>query len=158
MTITTAIKRVNLGCGKYPLVGYLNVDAHEPADYTCDIWDCAFVDLDEVRMDHFLEHLPWTETHELLERVHSWLRPGGKVVVEVPDIETIMEQGTNGDWLRYLYGSQQHEGEFHRSGFSLVSLFGALEDAGFSRVSVERFFSTFRTRPGMPCLKAEGYA
>ena len=150
--------RLNIGCGKYPLDGYTNVDAHEPADIEGNVWGLYFRDVEEVRMDHFLEHIPWTQTHALLERVHGWLKPGGLIRVEVPDMEAIMAAGTQGDWIRYVYGSQQHEGEFHRAGFTIVSLFDALERAGFKDVNVVRFLSTFRTRPGMPCLKAEGRA
>ena len=151
-------KKLNLGCGKYPLPGYFNVDEHEPADLQTDVWDVVFSNLEEVRMDHFLEHIPWTQTHALLTRVHGWLREGGLLRVEVPDMAAIFERGTGGDWLRYVYGSQQHEGEFHRAGFTAVSLYTALDEAGFTDVDVKSIISTFRTRQGMPCLVATAHA
>ena len=150
---------VNLGCGKFPLDGYINVDAHEPSDVRGDIWQLNdFWELEEVRMDHFLEHIPWTQTHALLVKVHGWLIEGGLLRVEVPDMAAIFERGTGGDWLRYVYGSQQHEGEFHRAGFTAVSLYTALDEAGFTDVDVKSIISTFRTRQGMPCLVATARA
>ena len=150
--------RVNLGSGKYPLPGYTNVDEHEEADYNLSVWDFTATNLEEVRMDHFLEHIPWTQTHALLVMVNGWLIEGGLLRVEVPDMAAIFERGTGGDWLRYVYGSQQHEGEFHRAGFTAVSLYTALDEAGFTDVDVKSIISTFRTRQGMPCLVATARA
>ena len=156
MTLTF-LSKVNLGCGKYPLPGYINVDANEPADVQGDVWELNFA-ATEVRMDHFLEHIPWTQTHALLIHVHGWLIKGGLLRVEVPDMAAIFERGTGGDWLRYVYGSQQHEAEFHRAGFTAVSLYTALDEAGFVDVDVKSMISTFRTRQGMPCLVATAHA
>ena len=150
--------RVNLGCGKYPLPGYANFDLHETSGGNRDVWDLVFEDLEEVRMDHFLEHIPWTQTHALLTRVHGWLIEGGLLRVEVPDMAAVFERGTGGDWLRYVFGSQQHDGEFHRAGFTAVSLYTALDEAGFADVDVKSIISTFRTRQGMPCLVATARA
>ena len=39
--MTVAVKQmwVNLGCGKFPLDGYINIDAHEKcADIVEDVW------------------------------------------------------------------------------------------------------------------------
>ena len=161
MTVTDFRKRVNLGAGKYPLEDWVNVDLHEDGDgfnIRGDVFDVHFANLEEVRMDHFLEHIPWTQTHALLVKVHGWLVEGGLLRVEVPDMAAIFERGTGGDWLRYVYGSQQHEGEFHRAGFTAVSLYTALDEAGFTDVDVKSIISTFRTRQGMPCLVATAHA
>ena len=149
---------VNLGCGKFPLDGYLNVDAHEDcADIKGDVWKMSFRDCGVVRMDHFLEHFSWRETVPLLELVRGWLVPGGMLEVEVPDMEAIMAMGTAfHDWVRYVYGSQQHSGEYHEAGFTIISLFDAIEDAGYHGIKVRKFVSDFQTRRGMPCLHATG--
>ena len=150
---------VNLGCGKFPLDGYINVDAHEPSDVKADVWSLAFRDCGVVQMDHFLEHFSWRETVPLLELVRGWLYAGGMVEVEVPDMEEIMRNGSDfQDWLRYVYGSQQHDGEYHKAGFTINSLFDALEDAGYHEIKVRKFVSGFKTRKGMPCLHGTGRA
>ena len=149
---------INLGSGKHPLDGYVNIDAHEEADVMGDVWDLHFRDVDAVRMDHFLEHFGWREIVPLLESIHSWMAPGGLLEVEVPDMAEILKLGTTGDWLRYLYGSQQHDGEFHRCGFTAETLCDALVDAGFQVTHLNAFLSEFPTRTGMPCLKATARA
>ena len=156
--ITELYPRINLGCGRFPLEGYTNIDEQaEEADLLCDAWELEPpTPAAEVRMDHFLEHVSWRRVPELLQRAHGWLRPGGLLVVEVPDMTAILERGTSGDWQRYIYGSQQHEGEYHRSGFTALTLKLAIERAGFVEVEVFPLISTFQTRPGMPCLKATG--
>ena len=152
-------KRVNLGCGRFPLKDYCNLDAHEEADLSLDFGEVDFSGLEEVRMDHFLEHFSWRQTIPLLKRVHSWLVPGGLLRVEVPDMEAILDNWrSNDDWLRYLYGSQQHEGEYHKTGFTRATLLTAIHDAGFRDITVEKIVSDFKTRRGMPCLLAMAHA
>lgn len=158
MTVATATPKVNLGCGKFPLEGYVNVDAHENAEVMGNVWELSFRDIEEVRMDHFLEHFGWRETVPLLEHVRKWMMRGALLFVEVPDIERIMERGTHGDWLRYLYGSQQHEGEYHKTGFTVQSLSHALVRAHFVPRYVTSELSDFQTRRGMPVLKAAATA
>lgn len=109
-------------------------------------------------MIHFLEHFSWHETRPLLQHVRSWMKRGGLLVVEVPNMERIMAHGTRGDWLRYVYGSQQHEGEYHRTGFSFESLPSAILSAGFRVRGVRMFPSQHPSRRGMPCLECRGTA
>ena len=158
MTVAT-VDRVNLGSGYYPLHGWTNVDLHCPADIRADFRDLAFRDLDAVRMSHLLEHVSWRETVDVLTRVRDWLRPGGTITVEVPDMEAILKLGTQHPlWFKYVYGDQSHDGEYHLAGFTAQMLAHCLKAAGFHQVHVERFTSTHKGRDGMPCLAAEALA
>jgi predicted SAM-dependent methyltransferase len=148
--------KLNLGCGRFPLDGFTNVDLHaDEADINGDLRELEFSGVEEIRMIHLLEHFSWRETQTVLERVKGWLAPDGLLRVEVPDMQRIMKMGTEDDWLRYVYGSQQHDGEYHRSGFTESSLREALELAGFRELRTAWFNSDFETRPGMPCVQAE---
>lgn len=148
--------KINVGCGHLPLDGYLNVDMHaREADVLGDARQMQFQDVDEVVAYHFLEHLGWQDTLPFLTRVHSWMRPGGRIAVEVPDMEKILELGlADGACWAYIYGSQEHEGEFHRSGFTSEMLKHVLLAAEFTDVRTRRFFSRHWVRKGMPCLLA----
>jgi predicted SAM-dependent methyltransferase len=149
--------RVNLGSGLLPLPGYVNVDAHEDADIKGDFRKLNLKDVDEALMSHALEHISHTETIEVLERIRSWLNPGGKITVEVPDMKAIMANpGPN--WLTDIYGVQSHDGEHHRAGFMAHTLEHSLHRAGFKNVSSKEFVSNHPFRPGMPCIMAVGYA
>lgn len=147
--------RLNLGSGWFPLDGWTNVDQHCPADIERDFRELDFEDIDEINVSHLLEHLSWRDTPSVLAQLRGWLRPGGKLTIEVPDMEAILGMGTGfHDWVRYVYGSQQNDGEYHRSGFTAESLATLLASAGYRDVTTRTFLSKFRTRPGMPCVEA----
>ncbi len=151
--------KLNLGCGWFPLPGYVNIDEHCPADIQADFRALTFSGVDAINMSHLLEHLSWRETLSALTQLRGWLHSGGTLTVEVPDMEAILALGTEfHDWVRYVYGSQQNEGEYHRAGFTADSLTTLLESAGYQDVTARRFLSEFRTRPGMPCVEAVGHA
>ena len=152
-------RRLNIGSGWFPLDGWTNVDEHCPADIQGDFRELEFHGVDEILLSHLLEHLSWRETIPILVQMRGWLRSGGRLTVEVPDMEAIMQMGTDfHDWVRYVYGSQQNEGEYHRAGFTADSLVTLLESAGYEEVTARQFRSEFRTRPGMPCVEAIAYA
>lgn len=144
--------RLNLGSGPLPLEGYTNVDAHLPADVRGDIRELEFSDVEEVRLDHLLEHIPHGQTAQVLNRIHGWMRPGGVLCVEVPDMAAIMEN-PRATWLTDIYGTQSHEGETHLAGFDEHTLSHAIVSAGFSIVSLRRFVSDHQQRTGMFCLE-----
>ena len=90
---------------------------------------------------------------ELLERFHSWLKPGGLLRVEVPDMEAIMA-GPPECWETWVYGVQEPAGEFHCCGFTAESLRLRVKAAGFKDIYVRKFVSDHPHRYGMPCLEA----
>lgn len=160
MSVSLSSKRLNLGCGHTPLCGYVNIDAYaSEADVHGDIRLLEYHDVDEVLMSHVLEHISWREVPDLLKHVHGWMRPKGLLTVEVPDMGRILPDAMrNPDWIRYVWGSQEHEGECHRTGFTVHTLTKVLHDAGFVVREVQAFRSTYRTRVGMPCITAKATA
>ena len=149
--------RLNLGSGGLPLEGYVNVDMHCEADVKGDIRELTFEGVEEVVMYHLLEHFGLWETRTVLRRVRSWMNPGARITVEVPDMEAIMAN-PGPSWPSDVYGAQSHDGEFHKSGFTFGMLAQALIEAGFSDVKTRAFLSTNKNRPGMPCIEATGHA
>lgn len=150
--------KLNLGSGYYPMDGYHNVDMHHPADTQADFRTLTFTDVEEVVMSHVLEHLPWRETVPTLQLVHSWMRSGGKLVVEVPDMRAIFAMGFSRVTMGYTYGEQSTEGEFHKTGFSAASLAQKLDEGGFRRHVHRAFLSEHVARPGLPCLEFIAFA
>ncbi len=150
--------RLNLGCGGLPLEGYTNVDQHnEAADVIGDVRSLQFRDVEEVVMYHLLEHLARADTIPTLNRIRSWMLNRATITVEVPDMSRIMAQPRE-QWVMDVYGSQEHEGEFHKNGFDSYSLAWVLRSAGFVDVEVESFISSHEMRSGMPCLLGRGTA
>ena len=82
--------RLNLGCGQFPLEGFLNVD-NDPgskADVQIDLSDLdgyrAFPAgyFEIIVMDHVLEHLD--DVFAVIVAIHRILRPGGRLEIRVP--------------------------------------------------------------------------
>ena len=131
----------------------MNIDQQPPADVIGDFTEMSFEDVDEVVMSHVLEHIPWTRTVPTLKLIHSWMKPNGRITVEVPDMEAIHKRERFDDyWLLATYGVQSNPGEYHMAGFSRVSLCLALRDAGFRPQNWRHFLSEHDARPGFPCV------
>ncbi len=87
--------KLNMGCGQDKLPGYLGVDKYNPAaDIKMDLFeldlpeDCA----DEVLASHVIEHLPQHRAPEALKKWFTVLKPGGKLVMEQPDLESLCKE------------------------------------------------------------------
>ena len=110
------IKKLNVGCGNVPLVGYHNVDKfYFPGSLAplndnelASIWneqhpespwlsgDAIHLDFpddyfDEVMMVHCLEHLSMEDGSLAIKESHRVCKPGGFVEIEVPDLTKACE-------------------------------------------------------------------
>lgn len=119
---------LHLGCGHNPIAGVINCDLHsELADRKIDALDLsAFGDgsVDLVEHHHLLEHLSILEAETGLDEWWRVLRPGGHLVITCPDLDAVARLWLQADhdtrWssvIHFVYGSQEHPGMFHRSGY-----------------------------------------
>ena len=85
--------KLNLGCGTDHKEGYLNVDFRKlpgvdiVADLSSIPWAWMNGQVDEIMMLDFLEHFPYARTEAILQECWRILKPGGKLIVQVPDLE-----------------------------------------------------------------------
>lgn len=99
----TAHRRLNVGCGRYPLPYWTNLDANPdmPADVRADALEhlarMPDASLDEIYAGHFLEHLTRCEARVFLADCWRVLVPGGRIGITVPDTDEVLR--------RYLAGS-----------------------------------------------------
>jgi predicted SAM-dependent methyltransferase len=89
--------RINIGCGRRPLAGWLNVDLqrYDGVDYSgtevilADVREPAtwqrWRGVEEIRADQFLEHLTIPEGRQFLARCRTALISGGRLRLTVPD-------------------------------------------------------------------------
>jgi hypothetical protein len=106
--------RFNMGCGTTRLDGYLGVDKNsDRAEFRMDVFDLEVPDecADEILGMHFIEHIP---QHRALELLTGWLKtlkPGGKLVLETPDLAALCKDYLEQD------GADQH--------MAAMAIFGA---------------------------------
>lgn len=84
---------LNLGCGTDIRPGFVNVDFRQlpGVDKVADLsklpWPWADGEVDHVMMLDFLEHFPYRQTERILEDCWRMLKVGGKIEIQVPDLE-----------------------------------------------------------------------
>ena len=133
--------RINLGCGKLKLDGYVNVD--DSPEVEPDVVSGAVEYLNslesnsagEIYAGHFLEHLEYDDGQAVLRECFRVLKSGGKIGVVVPDTGTIMAVYIQGKaslheiCRDFLYSTVQPSR--HRWSYDAVTLRRALENVGF---------------------------
>ncbi len=151
--------RLNLGCGDKILPGYINVDAAasrkgQVPDVLGDLRALPFPPghADEILAVHVIEHFyPW-EAGDLLAHWHATLKPGGRLVLECPNLlsaaRSLLEQperaaraqGKDGQLAMWpLYGDPSWRDPLmcHRWGYTPATLADLLRRCGFQNVRQE---------------------
>lgn len=148
--------KINVGCGSRVKDGWVNCDlAHNPdaprePDILCDARHIPLDDgvADEVMAIHLLEHFYVWEAYDALREWWRLLRPGGRLVLELPDLEKCCRNILNGVREKApgqlgmwgLYGDPRLENPLmcHRWAWTPKSLKSALGEVGFVSVATER--------------------
>jgi ubiquinone/menaquinone biosynthesis C-methylase UbiE len=145
--------RLNLGAGDDRREGFISVDLRpEVADVVCDarkLEHWADGTVDEILAEDILEHLPASETADVLAEWARVLRPGGTLTVKVPNLfqlaraivayTDIGRLDTVTALIRHVMGGHKFgpEGSWdtHHWNFVPATLQEALEAAGFEVLS-----------------------
>ncbi|NDV26681.1 glycosyltransferase [Desulfovibrio sp. JC010] len=147
--------RLHLGCGEQKLSGYINIDfpvqehniqRNPAADLFADLRLIDFPDesVDEVRLHHVFEHFDRQSALALLVRWHRWLKVGGRVVIETPDMRESAIQltstlpfQTRQAILRHVFGSHEADWALHLDGWDAEKFRLTLEALGFAVNCIE---------------------
>ncbi|OGS33736.1 MAG: hypothetical protein A2293_14375 [Elusimicrobia bacterium RIFOXYB2_FULL_49_7] len=160
------LKAINLhlGCGGHHLKDYINIDYFKSdkkdssrtgfcPDLRMDIRKMSMPDqsVDEILTIHTLEHFNRWLTVSLIRKWFGWLKPGGKLIVEQPDLDQCIHFYINhlGEDLDtplgklnrgyiQFYGNQWDEldHETHRYVWTAGEFKQVLAAAGFSKISI----------------------
>lgn len=95
-----AARRLNVGCGDFPLPYFTNLDGDPAAhaDIIATVPPLPFGDeaLEEIYAGHFFEHLRRDDAQEFLKECLRCLQPGGVIGLLVPDTREIMRRWLDG--------------------------------------------------------------
>jgi SAM-dependent methyltransferase len=151
--------RLNLGCGDKILPGYVNVDVVEARagmkpDVICDLHDLGPFETataDEILSVHVVEHFWRWEVRDVLREWVRVLKPGGRMIVECPNIKSACEtflqnpeqfsredqDGQRTMWVFYGDPKWKDPLMIHRWGYTPESLKALLAEVGLSDVRQE---------------------
>lgn len=126
-------------------------------------WDATILEevedgsVEQIYASHLLEHIEHARVVDVLKLWYRKLALGGTITLNVPDLEWAAKQivkytqgafldGYYNQWegehglMSIIYGSQSHEGEYHKSGFSSGYLWTLLLQAGFKNITTNSTF------------------
>ncbi len=158
-TLVENIVRLNLGCGDKLIPGYVNVDvaqerAGKQPDVVCDIRNLErFEDgyADEILAVHVIEHFWRWEVVDILKEWVRVLKPGGKLILECPNLKSACEEflkdpvaaakpGPEGQRTMWVfYGDPRWTDPLmvHRWGYTPRSLAQVMHEAGLTDLRQE---------------------
>ena len=138
--------RLNLGCGKRLIDGFIGVDLKD-ADVEADIRKLPYEDesVDEIMAIHVCEHFYVHEIAKVLREWYRVLKPGGRLVIELPCLDKVLEHFEKGSDLKFtliaLYGNPKthHEGEpsLHKWCWSRKQFMALLNSVGLKDIYEE---------------------
>lgn len=146
--------RLHLGCGEKLLSGYVNIDypADEHnvmrvnADYEANITKLDFPpeSVDEIRLHHVFEHFNRVTALAMLIKWQQWLKIGGILHIETPDLMGCAEVLTsNLPWhvkmgtVRHLAGDQAASWAYHVDHWFPERYQRTLKRLGFGEVTTQ---------------------
>lgn len=150
-------EQVHLGSGDRLLPGWLNVDLDPAADLQLDLREPLPLrphSVSRVFAEHFFEHLSYPqETTPFLAGVFQALRPGGELLLSVPDVGGLMREFNDPESPRYADLAERRYGRTrleqanvvfrqvgqHKFAWDFETMKIALEEAGFVDVTERDF-------------------
>lgn len=152
--------KLNIGSGKDYKQGHINIDKY---DSTADAnWDIEHIPLNDrcvaqIVCTDVLEHISHHKVLSVLRELNRLLKLEGRLIIIVPDLVGLCEhviKDPENEWrLAQLYGHQQHEGQFHKTGFTVKRLSNLLGFAGFDTM----FLAYYMSKDGLKSIYCETY-
>lgn len=152
--------RVNFGCGRRVLDGWFNVDAvlspkaprapellhavtFTPDGKVANPLPLADGCADELLAAHVIEHVFAWEAPALLTEWKRLLKPGGRLVLELPNLEAAARnllEGRTDQWCWWpFYGDPSHRDPWmcHKWGFTPKTILALVTAVGFDGATIK---------------------
>ncbi|MGA7934786.1 MAG: methyltransferase domain-containing protein [Kovacikia sp.] len=144
----------------------LDVEPRPEVDYVSDAANLSqFADgsIDKIYASHVLEHFHHSLNDELLSTLREWhrvLKPGGHLLVSVPDLRTLcwlylnpnLEPVERHNIMSIMFGGQLNQYDVHRVGFDFEILGLYLQAVGFHKYRRVPEFNLFEDCSGIRVL------
>ncbi|NJO51292.1 MAG: methyltransferase domain-containing protein [Leptolyngbyaceae cyanobacterium RM2_2_4] len=154
------------GQEKHPDWKILDIESRPEVDYVGDASDLSQFAEDSIEViyaSHVLEHFYYNFDNELINTLTEWhrvLKPGGKLLVSVPDLKTLCWLYLNPNLMpieriqlmRIMFGGQMNEYDIHKVGFDFGTLGLYLDEVGFQDYEVVSEFGLFNDCSSMRLL------
>lgn len=140
------MKKLNLGCGWDVRPGWDNIDwfdGPEAGVLKKNITDlyATYIPgtVDHILAQDILEHFSHRDVERVLFHWCSLLKSGGTIEIRCPDVAEQCRRLLDGTWNHktfslMMFGGQHHEGNYHKTGFTLEGLKNTLENLGMKIV------------------------
>jgi predicted SAM-dependent methyltransferase len=148
--------KINYGCGSHLIPGYFNIDAIAHNGKQPDLlhalsfsYDGSVINptpledgcADELLALHVIEHVYAWEAPHLLAEWKRLLKPGGRLILELPNLRLACENflaglpDQMGMWP--IYGDASHKDPYmmHKNGYTPETISALLYAAGFAYVT-----------------------
>jgi predicted O-linked N-acetylglucosamine transferase (SPINDLY family)/predicted SAM-dependent methyltransferase len=132
----------------------VDIEPGDGVDVTADIRDLNMFETEscvEVYCSHVLQCLPSGDVLDALQEVYRVLAPGGRLYLAVPDLDVLsgmlaseqLGEAAKFGVMRLLFGQQQHDNDFYRTGINFDFLVAYLSDIGFEGAEHVESFGLF---------------
>ena len=153
--------RLHIGCGRVYKEGFINIDIETPStgklDLKADARKLPFEkeSCSEIQSFHLIEHISHPEVIPMLEHWYDLLKENGKLMLELPDFDKVVEKYKNGDddMVEHIFGEQNDDYQFHKWGYNFKRLKKELEEIGFTKVTSKKAID-YHTEIE-PCFRVE---
>lgn len=144
--------KLHLGCGKRYKEGYVNIDAKsQKADLLWDKLNALPYEhnsVSEIMAIHLFEHIWPSEAREHVRHWYSLLKPGGKLILEMPDLYKAarnyirdVDRGSVSPNITMamfpIFGDNPDKTVYdcHKWGWTFRTILPVLQDAGFKAIT-----------------------